>query len=221
MTRDIILDTETTGLDPRRHRVIEIGGIELRNFIPTGREFHRYVRPDDDYMPAEALAVHGITREFLSDKPRFSDVVEPLLSFLDGARIVAHNVEFDIGFLNAELTRIDFPPLACDVVDSVRLARRKYPGSPASLDALCERFGIDTSARETHGALVDAKLLLEVYLELVGGRQPNLGLTVVPGDSRPVARRERRTPRPHAPTPAELAAHATFLIGIAKPIWNW
>ena len=219
MTREVVLDTETTGLDPERHRVIEIGGIELINFIPTGRTFHEYVRPDDDYMPVEALAVHGITPEFLQDKPRFRAVADPLLSFLGGAHVVAHNAEFDVGFLNAEFARVDYPPLACHVVDTARLARRRYPGSPVSLDALCARFGINTSMREKHGALVDARLLLDVYLELVGGRQPDLGLDPAP-DPLAARRRPPREPRPHAPTPEELEAHARFLTEIADPIWN-
>lgn len=220
--REVVLDTETTGLDPKTHRVVEIGCVELVNSIPTGREFHTYLRPDDDYMPSEAFNIHGISQEFLRDKPRFPEVASDLLAFLDGARLVAHNAEFDIGFLNAELARAEYPPLAGEVLDTVRLARRKFPGSPANLSALCERFGVDASAREKHGALLDAHLLVEVYVELAGTRQPGLGIVVeARAEAGPAVHRERREPRPHAATAGELAAHRAFLAGISEPVWNW
>ena len=218
--RDIVLDTETTGLDARRHRVIEVGCVELVNTIPTGRTFHRYIKPDDDYIPAEAFAVHGISQEFLSDKPLFAEIAEDLLAFLDGGRVVAHNADFDVGFLNAEFARADRPPLASEILDTVRLARRRFPGSSVSLDALCDRFGVDKTAREKHGALLDAQLLAEVYAELSGSRQPGLGLSVV---ERPVApvHRQRREPRPHSATAQELAAHAAFVANLSDAVWNW
>lgn len=220
--REVVLDTETTGLSPKTSRVVEIGCVELVNAIPTGREFHTYLRPDDDYMPAEAFAIHGISQEFLQDKPLFADVVSELLAFLDGARLVAHNADFDIGFLNAELARLELPPLAGEVVDTVRLARRKFPGAAANLNALCERFGIDISGRETHGALLDANLLVEVYLELSGGRQPGLDISVrQTAAAGPVVRRKRREPRPHAAGDAELAAHRAFLKELSSPVWDW
>ena len=218
--REIVLDTETTGLNHGGgDRVVEIGCVELVNYIPSGETFHAYVNPERA-MPPGAERIHGLSDAFLRDKPLFAEVAEALLEFVAGDRVVAHNAEFDIGFLNAELSRAGRPPLANPVVDSVRLARRRFPGAPASLDALCERFGIDASAREKHGALLDAHLLAEVYLELVGGRQPALGLVSEATSAAPV-RREPRAPRPHAPTAAEVAAHAAFLAGIAEPIWNW
>jgi len=216
--REIVLDTETTGLDPASDRVVEIGCVELINSIPTGREFHKYVNPQK-MMPYAAQAVHGITDEFLRDKPLFAEVAEELLTFLDGARVVAHNADFDMGFLNSELARLDHPPLAGDVIDTVRLARRRYPGAPASLDALLDRFAIDRTARAKHGALLDAQLLAEVYLELIGGRQPDLALAVSETTGVLLVRREPRAARPHAASPEELAAHAAFLAKIKEPIW--
>lgn len=219
--REVILDTETTGLDPASgDRVVEVGCVELLNTVPTGRTFHSYLNPQR-FMPATAQAVHGLTDEFLRDKPLFADVVEELLTFLDGARVIAHNAEFDIGFLNAELARVERPPLACEVIDTVRLARRKYPGAPASLDALCDRFKIDKSARDKHGALLDARLLADVYLELCGGRQPGLALAVqaTVATLSTTVRRELRPARPHSATPDELAAHQAFLAALKEPIW--
>lgn len=220
--REIVLDTETTGLDPAAgHRVVEIGGVELVNLVPTGRVFHRYINPERD-MPAEAEAVHGLSAAFLAEHPVFAEHAEDFVEFVGDARLVIHNAAFDIGFLNAELERLGRPRLANDFVDTVAMARRKFPGSPASLDALCKRFGIDNSARTKHGALLDAELLAEVYLELSGGRQPDLALAasrdgaallLVPAN-RPV-----RPPRPHAPTAAELAAHEAFLAKIKDPLW--
>ena len=175
--REVILDTETTGLDPASgHRVVEIACLELINHLPSGRRYQTYLNPDRD-MPDDAFRIHGLTARFLADKPRFADVVEEFLAFIDGAPLVIHNAEFDLGFLNAELKLAGRPALAAGgAVDTVLLARRKFPGSPASLDALCRRFNIDNSARELHGALLDAELLAEVYLELIGGRQAGLDL---------------------------------------------
>ncbi len=219
--REIVLDTETTGLDPGSgDRVVEIGCVELLNTVPTGRTFHKYLNPQR-FMPSVARAVHGLTDDFLRDKPLFADVCEELATFLDGARVIAHNAEFDIGFLNSELERVGRPPLACEVIDTVRLARRKYPGAPASLDALCDRFKIDKSARDKHGALLDARLLADVYLELCGGRQPGLALaaqTAVAALST-MEQLQPRPPRPHTPSADELAAHQAFLAGIKEPIW--
>ena len=217
--REIVLDTETTGLDPASgHRVVEIGCVELINTIPSGREFHKYLNPQR-IMPMAAQAVHGLTDEFLRDKALFADIAQEFLDFIDGARVIAHNAEFDIGFLNSELARLDRPPIAAEVIDTVRLARRRFPGAPANLDALCERFGIDKSARTKHGALLDAQLLAEVYLELSGGRQPDLALAVMATTTVVVVRRELRPARPHAASPEELAAHTAFLAKVKEPIW--
>jgi DNA polymerase-3 subunit epsilon len=175
--REIVLDTETTGLDPYQgHRVVEIGCVELVNRIPSGTTFHAYLNPERD-MPAEARAVHGLTAEFLADKPRFSDVVDDLIAFLGDAALVIHNAGFDLAFLNAELGRAKRPVLAPGrAVDTLTLARRRHPGAPNRLDDLCSRYGIDNSRRTKHGALLDAELLAEVYAELVGGRQARLVL---------------------------------------------
>lgn len=218
--REVILDTETTGLDHARgDRVVEIGCIELVNTIPTGRTLHKYLNPQR-FMPSAAQAVHGLTDEFLAKQPLFADVAADLLLFLDGAKVVAHNAEFDIGFLNAELARIGQPPLACEVIDTVRMARRRFPGAPANLDALCERFGIDKSARDKHGAMLDARLLADVYLELTGGRQPGLVLAIAAATAQVQLHREIRPPRPHQASDAEIAAHQAFLAGIKKAIWR-
>ncbi len=217
--REIVLDTETTGLDPGSgHRVVEIGCVELINTIPSGREFHKYLNPQR-LMPMAAQAVHGLTDEFLKSKQLFAEVAQEFLDFIDGARVIAHNAEFDIGFMNSELARLDRPPIAADVIDTVRLARRRFPGAPANLDALCERFGIDKSARTKHGALLDAQLLAEVYLELSGGRQPDLALAVTTTTTVVVLHRELRPARPHTASAEELAAHAAFLAKIKEPVW--
>lgn len=219
--REIILDTETTGLSPIDHRVVEIGCIELVNHVATGREFHAYINPERD-MPAEAEAVHGLSAEFLSTKPLFAAIVEEFLAFVADSPVVAHNAGFDMGFINAELKRLDRAPLAPDrAIDTVLLARRKFPGAQASLDALCRRFQIDTSARTKHGALLDAQLLSQVYLELVGGREPGLALAMsetVAASITPVER-VAREPRPHAPSAEELAAHSAFIATIKNPLW--
>jgi DNA polymerase-3 subunit epsilon len=228
--REIVLDTETTGLDPRNgDRIVEIGAIELINHVPTGRAdgvFHQYINPERD-MPAEAAAVHGLTDAFLADKPVFAEIVGAFLEFIGDAPLIIHNAPFDMGFLNAELGRLGFPALpATRAVDTVALARQMFPGAQASLDALCRRYGIDNANRTLHGALLDAELLAEVYLELRGGRQPGLVLAGQPGAAAsaaaagPAAPRRRREPRPHAPTPEELAAHAAFLDKLSQPIWR-
>ncbi len=222
--REVVLDTETTGLEPAAgHRIVEIGAVELVNHIPSGRRFQRYLDPERD-MPEDAERVHGLTRAFLAGHKRFADEVDAVLAFIGDAKLVMHNASFDLGFLNAELERIARPPIpASRTVDTLALARRKYPGAPASLDALCKRFGVDRSAREKHGALLDAELLTEVYLELTGGRQPGLGLqqAAAPQGAAPAPRAARtRTPRPHAPSEAEAAAHAAFVATLDDPIWN-
>ena len=219
--REIVLDTETTGLDPESgHRIVEIGCIELMNRLPTGKTFQVYLNPERD-MPSAAFEVHGLSEQFLSDKPKFAEVCDSFLSFVGDAPLVIHNAAFDLRFVNAELARLDKPPfMMTRAVDTVDLARRKFPGSPANLDALCKRFNVDNSARTKHGALLDAELLAEVYLELVGGRQATLGLAgsememVVEMAAGP-----RRAPRPHAATADELAAHEALLAKLKNPIW--
>jgi DNA polymerase-3 subunit epsilon len=177
--REIIFDTETTGLDSRTDRVIEIGGIELFNHFPTGRTFHMYVNPGDQKVHPDALAVHGITDEFLKDKPPFADVAAAMLEFFADAKWIAHNATFDMGFMNAEFARLGMPPILPEmVIDTLSMARRKHPMGPNSLDALCRRYGIDNAHRTKHGALLDSELLAEVYIEMIGGRQTALGLNV-------------------------------------------
>src|SRR5213595_1366299 len=203
--REIVIDTETTGLDPNEgHRIVEVACIELMHHVPTGRKFHRYVNPDRD-MPAEALAVHGITAEFLKCQPEFEAIADDLATFVGGDRLVIHNAEFDLAFINAELARLGRPALACPFVDTLSIARRRFPGAPASLDALCRRFAIDLTVREKHGADIDCGLLADVYIELLGGRQPGLdfvagGMAATDIVLQPEPR-EPRPPRPHAPTP--------------------
>jgi len=221
--REVVLDTETTGLDPLAgHRVVEIGCIELVNMVATGRSLQLYLNPEMP-MPAGAQEVHGLTDEFLADKPLFADKVGELIEFLGDAQLVIHNAQFDLGFLNAELARTGRAKLANDYVDTVSLARRKFPGQRASLDALCDRFGIDNTKRTKHGALLDSELLAEVYLELSGGRQRDLGLApemAATGLSGMLAaKRPVRPARPHAASAAELAAHAEFLTKVSDPIW--
>ncbi|MDH4414525.1 MAG: DNA polymerase III subunit epsilon [Rhizobium sp.] len=178
--REIIFDTETTGLDNKADRVIEIGGVELLNHFPTGRTFHVYINPGDRKVHPDALAVHGITDEFLKDKPPFGEIVPELQEFFDGAKWIAHNATFDMGFINAEFQRLNLPPVPSDmVIDTLALARRKHPMGPNTLDALCRRYGVDNSHRTKHGALLDSELLAEVYIEMLGGRQAAFGLTTV------------------------------------------
>ncbi len=216
--REVVLDTETTGLDPRAgHRIVEIACIELVHHVPTGRAFHRYVDPGRD-VPEDARAVHGLDAAFLACQPPFAAIVDELLAFIGSDRLVMHNAEFDLSFVNAELARLGRPPLGCAYVDTLALARRRFPGAPASLDALCRRFAIDLSDREKHGAEIDCRLLAAVYVELLGGRQPGLDFTLSE-NAATTLRREPREPRPHAPTPDELAAHQAMLTLIAKPLW--
>ncbi len=224
--REIVLDTETTGLDPATgHRIVEIGALELHHHLPTGREYHTYLDPERE-MPEEAFAVHGLSDDFLAGKAKFADAADALLEFIGDAPLVIHNAEFDLRFLNAELERIGRPPLdAGRVVDTLLVARQKFPGARASLDALCQRFEIDLSMRDKHGALIDSHLLAAVYLELVGGRQPGFELAADTGRPADAASAERapRAPRRHlpgaAPTEAERAAHREFLNKIDDPIW--
>ena len=221
--REVVLDTETTGLDPLAgHRVVEIGCIELVNMVATGRSLQLYLNPEMP-MPAGAQEVHGLTDEFLADKPLFADKVEEFVEFLGDAQLVIHNAQFDLGFLNAELARVGRAKLTNDYVDTVSLARRKFPGQRASLDALCDRFSIDNTKRTKHGALLDSELLAEVYLELSGGRQRDLGLApemAATGLSGMLAvKRPVRPARPHAASAIELAAHAEFLKKVSDPIW--
>jgi DNA polymerase-3 subunit epsilon len=224
--REIVFDTETTGLDPYQgHRLVEIGCIELVNRIPSGQVFHRYVNPDRD-MPAEAFAVHGLSLEFLQDKPRFSDICEELIEFFGDAPLVAHNAAFDLGFLNAELERCKKILLTRDrLVDTLTLARRRHPGGSNRLDDLCARYGIDNSRRTKHGALLDAELLAEVYVELIGGRQASLILVetsheIATTRYRTSAAPQRPIPLPPRLSDAELIAHAAFIAGLGdKAIW--
>jgi DNA polymerase-3 subunit epsilon len=220
--REIVLDTETTGLDPTMgHRIIEIGCLELINHIPTGRHFHHYLNPERD-IEAEAEAVHGLSRAKLADKPLFAEIAADLLDFLGEARLVIHNADFDVGFLNAELAALGLPPLKPDrATCTVKLARRRFPGAPANLDALCRRFGIDNSGRQLHGALLDAQLLAECYVELLGGRQHGLALAVVATHAAAVAadRPLSRAPRPVLPSEAELLAHAAMVAELKSALW--
>jgi DNA polymerase-3 subunit epsilon len=226
--REIVFDTETTGLDPKNgDRVVEIGMIELANHIPTGRTFHRYVNPERA-MPTEALRIHGLDDTFLADKPVFAAVVDELLEFIGDATLIAHNSEFDMAFLNAELARIDQIAVPNDrVIDTLMLARRRHPAGPNSLDALCNRYQIDTRRRTLHGALLDAELLSEVYIELIGGRQAALVLGEEPeAPTLAVVHRvvdfgERPEPRTFTITVDELAAHRALVATIgASAIWN-
>ncbi|WP_029012509.1 DNA polymerase III subunit epsilon [Niveispirillum irakense] len=221
--REIILDTETTGLDALNgDRLVEIGCVETINHVATGRHYHVYINPERD-MPAEAEAVHGLSATFLADKPIFAAVVGDFLDFIADSPLVIHNATFDMGFLNAELARLGMPKLTNPVTDTVKIARRRFPGAAASLDALCRRFEIDNSNRTLHGALLDAELLAEVYLELMGGRQPDLvlgaGQSIQVEVQQTVISRPVRPARPHAPTAEELAAHEAFIKGMKAPLW--
>lgn len=222
--REIVIDTETTGLDPRDgHRIVEIACIELIHHVPSGRKFHRYVNPERD-IPEDALAVHGLTAEFLASQPCFAEIVEELAAFIGEDRLVIHNAEFDLAFINAELERLGRAPLAAPFVDTLGVARRRFPGAPASLDALCRRFGIDLSGRDLHGAEIDCSLLASVYLELLGGRQPGLDFAIAGAEEmslqlEALAARPPRPPRPHAPSVEELAAHQAMLAIIKTPLW--
>ncbi len=231
--REVIFDTETTGLDPKTgDRMVEIGCIEMVGRVETGRTFHAYFNPDRD-MPVEAERVHGLSAAFLSTKPRFAELAEELLEFLGDSNLVAHNAGFDFGFLNNELELVGRAPISMDrMVDTVAIARKRHPGAKLSLDALCTRYGIDRSHRVKHGALLDAELLAQVYVELTGGRQIGLGLADAPADTpaitaltpnapwhRPSADKPRREPRPHVASPEELERHAAFIAEIKGAIW--
>jgi DNA polymerase III subunit epsilon len=225
--REIVLDTETTGLDPLRgDRLVEIGCVEIFNRMPTGQSFHRHINPERA-MPAEAFAVHGLSSEFLADKPLFAHVVEEFLEFIADAPLVIHNASFDISFINAELDRIKRPPISRErLVDTLLLARRKHPGVSNRLDDLCSRYAIDNSRRTKHGALLDAELLAEVYIDLIGARQSQLILATESRDIRisgygETPRRQRATPLAARVTAADLAAHRAFIATLSdKPIWN-
>lgn len=231
--REIALDTETTGLNPKAgHRVVEIGCVEMINYVATGEVFHVYINPQRD-MPEEAFAVHGLSEEFLKQHPLFADVVEDFLEFIGSDPLIIHNAQFDMGFLNAELERAGRPVLPMDrAVDTVRMARHKFPGAQASLDALCKRFGIDNSSRDLHGALLDARLLADVYLELKGGRQTGFGLdtpaddaqprsdTLNVGATPPLHMQKKREPRIFQPTAAELARHEAFVATLKEALWK-
>lgn len=225
--REIIFDTETTGLDPQSgDRLVEIGCVEMVNRVATGRTYHAYFNPERD-MPAQAEAVHGLSAAFLSDKPLFVEKVEEILEFMGDSPLVAHNAGFDMGFLNMELARCGIDILPRErMVDTVAIARVRHPGAKNSLDALCTRYGIDRSHRTKHGALLDAELLAQVYVELTGGRQIGLELAAQQQDSLVAAvvtvQRERifRPARPHAASAEELAAHAEFMAKIPSALWG-
>lgn len=226
MLREIVLDTETTGLSPQNgDRLVEIGCVELINHVPTGRNHHVYINPERE-MPEEAFRVHGLSDEFLRDKPLFADIADSFLDFIGDSTLIIHNAPFDMGFLNAELEWSRRPKLANPVIDTVMLARKVHPGARVSLDALCKHYGIDNSRRTLHGALLDSEILAEVYLELIGGRQVALALSAeaqsahaATGGRVPALQR----PRPLAPraTPEEIAAHEAFLAEMGeKALWN-
>ena len=225
--REIVFDTETTGLNPAGgDRMVEIGCVEIFNRVETGRHFHCYFNPQRD-MPMEAEAVHGLSSNFLSDKPLFSDKVEELLDFMEDSPLVAHNASFDFGFLNFELQNCGRTSVSMHrMVDTLAIARAKHPGAKHSLDALCMRFGIDRSHRVKHGALLDAQLLAQVYVELTGGRQIGLGLVAEAGtvaiqqSARPITVSEPRPPRPHAPLAEELERHRAFIAKLVNPLWD-
>jgi DNA polymerase-3 subunit epsilon len=231
--REIIFDTETTGLDNRADRIIEIGGIELFNHFPTGKTLHLFINPGDRKVHPDALAVHGITDESLKDKPPFADVADEILAFFEGAKWIAHNATFDMGFVNAEFARLGRPPILPDmVIDTLAMARRKHPMGPNSLDALCRRYGIDNSHRTRHGALLDSELLAEVYIEMIGGRQTALGLGSSNGQSARSRQNDdveevvadipaRPRPLPGRVSETEETAHAALVAKLGeKGIWS-
>mmetsp|Transcript_6443 Transcript_6443/g.11050 ORF Transcript_6443/g.11050 Transcript_6443/m.11050 type:complete len:233 (-) Transcript_6443:530-1228(-) len=222
--REIVLDTETTGLNPYdtpRHRIVEIGAVEVFNQVATGRTYHQYIQPERD-MPKEAFEVHGIGEDFLADKPVFAEIAQDFLDFVGDSQMVIHNAEFDMRFLNAELEWAGKPTLPnSQALDTLKIARKKFPGSPASLDALCRRFGIDNSAREKHGALLDSEILADVYLELTGGKQPDFALSqstssAAQGRDDNWRPKPRPTPLPSLLTDEEKAAHAAFIEALGE-----
>lgn len=223
--REIVLDTETTGMDPvRGDKLVEIGCVELMNHLPTGKTYHVYINPERE-IPAEATAVHGITNDFVKDKPTFGEIVGEFRDFIEGGRLVIHNADFDMKFLNAELKTYGYPSIDNRLVlDTLRMAREKFPGSPANLDALCRRFGIDNSSRTFHGALLDSQLLAEVYLELLGGRQQGLGIMEAKESAGQavVDERERkfREPRDFPPSEEEQALFDDMVSKLKNPLWK-
>ena len=222
MSRSVLFDTETTGLDPAQgDRVIEVAVLELMNDLPTGRHFHRLIDPERD-VPEDATRIHGFTRADLTGKPRFAEVADELIAFIGDGMLVAHNAPFDFGFLNAEFARLGLAPLdPARMTDTLAMARTRFPGLPNSLDALCRRFEIDLSARTSHNALLDCRLLAEVYVELTGGRQRGLSLTLDAG-SQPSAvytHSGPRVPHPIVPTAAEITAHRAFVARLKDPLW--
>lgn len=226
--REIVLDTETTGLKPEDgHRIIEIGALEMVNHVPTGKTLHLYINPERP-IEEEAIAVHGITNEQVENEPVFADIADQFLEFIGQSKLVIHNARFDMGFINAELARLDKPELPMDrAIDTLDIARRRFPGGQASLDALCRKFNIDNSHRELHGAMIDTDLLADVYIELIGGKQPGLSLagpaetaSSAEQHADPAEQKPRREPRPHAPSDAELAAHQAFITELKEPVWK-
>jgi DNA polymerase III subunit epsilon len=228
--REIVLDTETTGFEPGEgHRIVEIGAVELFNHMPTGKTYHQYINPER-LMPREAFEVHGLGDDFLRDKPVFKQIGRAFLDFIGDAKLVIHNAAFDVKFLNFELKQIGLPTIEwARAIDTLAIARQKFPGSPASLDALCRRFGVDNSAREKHGALLDSEILAEVYLELIGGRQPDFGLANQPAKSAAANHTtdDNWRPRPRAQslppriTEQEAAAHAAFVAKLGEAaLWS-
>ena len=226
LVREIILDTETTGLDPfDGHRIVEIGALEMRNKVVTGNKFHFYINPERD-MPTEAYRIHGISGEFLKTKPLFAEIVDDFLNFIDGARLVIHNAPFDIKFLNYELSKVNKPSFElAHAVDTLIMARKMFPGARSSLDALCKRFRIDNSGRQLHGALKDAALLADVYVELTGGRQVTFDMGGKVQDTHQNLARNSRVStndkgKTIAPTKEELKKHKEFIAKIVSPLWN-
>jgi DNA polymerase-3 subunit epsilon len=225
--REIVLDTETTGVEHAKgHRIVEIGAIELINHIPSGRTFHRYVDPERD-MPSDAEAIHGLTTQFLKGKPLFAAIVAEFLDFIGDASLVIHNAGFDIGFLNAEFARLNLPAILPErVVDTLMIARQKHPAGPYSLDALCKRYGIDNSMRDQHGALLDSRLLADLYLELIGGRQATLSLSAITVMTRAMITpsgivRPRLVPLTSRLTEIEILAHKALVAELGeKALWN-
>jgi DNA polymerase-3 subunit epsilon len=230
--REIVLDTETTGLDPKDgHRMVEIGCVELLNHIPTGKTWHYYINPERE-IPAEATAVHGITNDRVKKEPIFAEIVGSFADFIEGARLVIHNAEFDVKFLNYQMKEFGYPAIkVTDTIDTLLIARKKFPGQPANLDALCRRFNIDLSGREFHGALLDAQLLADVYLELSGGRQHGLELgqsqksnmidvVTKTNSSMKKIEREYREPRVFSIPQDELDAHEEMIKKLKEPLWK-
>jgi DNA polymerase-3 subunit epsilon len=222
VNRVVLFDTETTGLEwAQGHRVIEVAALELINDLPTNRHFHAVIDPERD-IPADATRVHGLTASHVAGKPRFAALADELLGFFGDGKLIAHNAPFDFGFLNAELGRLSRPPLALErMVDTLALAKTRFPGMPNSLDALCRRFAVDLAARTTHNALLDCRLLAEVYVELTGGRQRGLSLATIktPGAVTVYTYTGPRVPRPIIPTKPEIAAHTALLGRLKDPVW--